>query len=125
MNVGGSPCTGPAIMAKRALIIGAGFAGCAAAHQLHLMGGWDTTIVESSSTIGAGVRTMWWGGHPHTFGPRHFLTKNEKVWAYMNDLVKLRRIPEHEFYTYVERDDAFYSYPANINDIPYMPDESQ
>jgi UDP-galactopyranose mutase len=107
---------------KRALIIGGGFAGCAAAHQLHLMGGWDTTIIESFSMIGAGVRTMWWGGHPHTFGPRHFLTQNEAVWAYMDALVPLRPIPEHEFYTYVERDNAFYSYPINISDISLMPD---
>ena len=28
---------------KKALIIGGGFAGCAAAHQLELLGGWDTT----------------------------------------------------------------------------------
>jgi UDP-galactopyranose mutase len=110
---------------KRALIIGGGFAGCAAAHQLHLMGGWDVTIVESSSALGAGVRTQWWGGHPHTFGPRHFLTQNEKVWAYMDALVSLRKIPEHEFYTYVERDNAFYSYPINTSDIPAMPDRDK
>jgi UDP-galactopyranose mutase len=107
---------------KRALIIGGGFAGCAVAHQLHLMGGWDITIVESSGALGAGVRTQWWGGHPHTFGPRHFLTQNEAVWAYMDGLVPLRPIPEHEFYTYVERDNAFYSYPINTADIPSMPD---
>jgi UDP-galactopyranose mutase len=110
---------------KKALIIGGGFAGCAASHQLHLMSGWDTTIVESSGMLGAGVRTMWWGGHPHTFGPRHFLTQNEAVWAYMDDLIPLRPIPEHEFYTYVERDNAFYSYPINTSDIPLMPDAAK
>jgi UDP-galactopyranose mutase len=68
---------------------------------------------------------MWWGGHSHTFGPRHFLTQNERVWAYMNDLTPLRPIPEHEFYTYVERDNAFYSYPINTSDIPLMSDASQ
>jgi len=112
-------------MAKRALIIGGGFAGCAAAHQLHLMQGWDVTIVEASGALGAGVRTQWWGGHPHTFGPRHFLTQNEAVWAYMTALVPLRPIPEHEFYTYVERDNAFYSYPINTSDIPLMSDASK
>jgi UDP-galactopyranose mutase len=86
------------------------------------MQGWDVTIVESTPVLGAGVRTMWWGGHPHTFGPRHFLTQNAAVWAYMDGLIPLRPIPEHEFYTYVERDNAFYSYPINTADIERMPD---
>ncbi|NBO68725.1 MAG: FAD-dependent oxidoreductase, partial [Actinobacteria bacterium] len=34
---------------KTALIIGGGFSGCAAAHQLELLGGWDVTLVESAS----------------------------------------------------------------------------
>ena len=33
---------------KSALIIGGGFAGCAAAHQLELIGGFDVTLVESA-----------------------------------------------------------------------------
>src|SRR5258708_19329112 len=62
---------------KTALVIGGGFAGCAAAHQLALMGGWDVTVVEMQPFLGAGVRTMWYGGHPHTLGPPPFLTPNE------------------------------------------------
>ena len=42
---------------KTALVIGGGFAGCAAAHQLALMGGWDVTLVEALPYLGAGVRT--------------------------------------------------------------------
>src|SRR5262252_9618114 len=56
---------------KRALIIGGGAAGCSAAHQLTLMGGWDVLLVEAAPVLGAGVRTSWYGGHPYTFGPRH------------------------------------------------------
>ena len=37
-----------------------------------------TSQLKKSSSLGAGVRTQWYGGHPYTFGPRHFLTKNEK-----------------------------------------------
>ncbi|RJF76865.1 FAD-dependent oxidoreductase [Azospirillum cavernae] len=107
---------------KTALIIGGGFAGCAAAHQLILMGGWDVTIVEAAPFLGAGVRTFFYGGHPYTFGPRHFLTQNEAVHTYLNAIIPLRRCNEHEFLTYVEQDDAFYSFPIHMDDIERMPD---
>jgi len=107
---------------KKALVIGGGFAGCAAAHQLEILGGWDVTIVESGPYLGAGVRTQWFGGHPYTFGPRHFLTPYEEVYEYLNAIIPLRKCSEHEFVTYVERDDDFYSYPINMSDVKNMPD---
>ena len=45
---------------KSALIIGGGFAGCAAAHQLDLLGGWDITLIEKSNFLGAGNKTRWY-----------------------------------------------------------------
>lgn len=94
-------------------------------HQLNLLGNWDTTIVESGQETGAGVRTRWWGGHPYTFGPRHFLTKNEKVFEYLNSYLPMRLCAEHEFISYVEKDQEFYSYPINMSDIPKMPESDQ
>ena len=67
---------------KNALIIGGGTAGCAVAHMLNLAGGWDVTLVEKAPFLGGGVRTFFYGGHPYTFGPRHFLTENEKTYNY-------------------------------------------
>ena len=113
---------------KKALIIGGGFAGCAAAHQIaQLKQGWDVTIIESAPFLGAGVRTQWWGGHPYTFGPRHFLTTHERehVYRYLDAIVPLRLCPEHEFLTYVERDGNFYNFPINMADIQRMPDREQ
>jgi len=110
---------------KSALIIGGGFGGCAAAHQLRLLGGWDITLVEAAPFLGAGVRTFWYGGHPYTFGPRHFLTQNETVYQYLNAIVPLRSCKEHEFITYVERDNQFYNYPIHVDDIERMPDKEQ
>ncbi len=110
---------------KTALIIGGGFAGCAAAHQLSLLEGWDVTLIEASATLGAGVRTQFCGGHPYTFGPRHFLTPHEHLFSYLNQYVPLRRIPDHEAITYVERDRQFYSFPIHKDDIPLMPDSEQ
>jgi UDP-galactopyranose mutase len=110
---------------KTALIIGGGFAGCAAAHQLQLQGGWQVTVVEAAPHLGAGVRTQWMGGHPYTFGPRHFLTQREDLFAFLDKYLPLRLCPEHQFLAYVERDQAFYNYPIHEDDIPGMPDYHQ
>lgn len=110
---------------KTALIIGGGFAGCAAAHQFELIGGWDVTLVDTNASVGAGVRTMWYGGHPYTYGPRHFLTQDERTFTYLNEYLPLRRIPEHEFIAYVERDNQFYHFPIHRDDVARMPDREQ
>ena len=107
---------------KTALVIGGGFAGCASVHQLLLMGGWDVTLVEALPYLGAGVRTSWYGGHPYTFGPRHFLTQNETVYNYLDQHCPLRRCLDHEFWTYIEPDNAFYGFPIHRDDIARMPD---
>ena len=110
---------------KTALVLGGGFAGCAATHQLQLLGGWDVTLVEQAPFLGAGVRTMFYGGHPYTFGPRHFLTQNEQVYRYLDALLPLRRCYDHEFITYVERDNAFYNFPIHVDDVARMPDRDK
>ncbi len=110
---------------KTALIIGGGFAGCAAAHQLELLGGWDVTLLEAAPFLGAGVRTQWYGGHPYTFGPRHFLTRNEAVFAFLDKHLPMRRCPDHQFLTYVERDGQFYNFPIHRDDVARMPDREK
>ena len=108
---------------KKVLIIGGGFAGCATAHELSKLDNLDVTLVEKSSYLGAGVRTFFYGGHPYTFGPRHFLTRNKEVYDYLNKIVPLRSCSEHEFLTYVEQDNQFYHYPLNVLDVEKMPDK--
>jgi UDP-galactopyranose mutase len=103
---------------KTALIIGGGFSGCAAAHKLSLQGGWDVTLVERANQLGGGVQTMFYGGHPYTFGPRHFLTPWEDIYKYLNGIIPMRLCAEHEFVTYIEQDAAFYSFP--IHPCPSM-----
>jgi len=107
---------------KTALIIGGGFAGCASAFQLAELGNWDVTIVEANDYLGAGVKTNWYGGHPYTFGPRHFLTEDLKAFEHLNKHVPLRKL-SHKFYTYVEQDNDFYNFPINMIDINRMPDK--
>ena len=110
---------------KKVLIIGGGFAGCSSAHLLSEINDLKITLVDKSPFLGAGVRTFFYGTHPYTFGPRHFLTQNKKVYEYLNKIVPLRNCNEHEFLTYVERDNQFYHYPINFDDIKVMPDKKE
>jgi UDP-galactopyranose mutase len=106
-------------MTKKVAIIGAGTAGCAAAHQFRRLGGWEIEVFEAGGQMGAGVRTHFKGGHPFTFGPRHFLTKNQKVFDYLDSIIPLRRL-KHRFLTYLEEEADFFNYPINAGDIPRM-----
>lgn len=110
---------------KKILIIGGGFAGCASARILIKLSNIDITLVEKSSVLGAGVRTNYYGGHPYTFGPRHFLTHNKLVYEYLNKIVPMRSCGDHQFITYVEKDNNFYNYPMHVDDIKKMPDRSK
>ena len=112
-------------MKKKLLIIGGGFAGCCAAHMLRDKN-FDVHIIESSNFLGGGVRTFWYGGHPYTYGPRHFLTENEKWYSYLNELIPMRDISkDHQNLTYVESDKSFWSYPPNMSDIQKMSDKDK
>ena len=109
-------------MGKNALIIGGGFAGCAMSHQFLLhKENWNITIVEKSGDIGAGVKTHWYGSHPYTFGPRHFLTKNESLYEYIQGVIPMRRL-DHVFLSYIENDNEFYNFPMHMDDVKKMPD---
>ena len=110
-------------MAK-VLVIGAGFAGCIAAEMLSTRGH-DVTVVERAPFLGGSCKTFTWGGHPYTLGPRHFLTKNEATWNYLDAFCPMHRFPGHEFLTYVERDRQFYHFPIHLDDVATMPDREQ
>lgn len=105
------------------LIIGGGFAGCATADFFAKSDRYDVTLVESSGVLGAGVRTSLCGGHPYTFGPRHFLTQQEWTYKYLSEIIPMRLCTEHQFITYVQEDEKFYSYPIHEDDIKLMPEK--
>tara|TARA_B100001250_G_C19813846_1_gene797161 strand:+ start:2568 stop:3740 length:1173 start_codon:yes stop_codon:yes gene_type:complete len=112
-------------MKKKILIIGGGFGGCSSARLLSEDKNNEITLIEKNFYLGAGVRTQFYGGHPYTFGPRHFLTQNEKIYKYLNKIVPMRKCSEHQFITYVEKDNNFYNYPLHFNDIKKMPDKKK
>ena len=107
------------------LIIGGGFAGCSSAEMLSKIRGTKITLVEKSKFLGAGVRTFTYGGHPYTFGPRHFLTNKKETYLYLKKFLKLRNCNYHQFKSYVESDNQFYNYPINFSDIELMPDKAK
>lgn len=110
---------------SRVLIIGGGFAGCIAADML-VPRGHDVTLVEQAPVLGGGCRTLYYGGHPYTLGPRHFLTRRPEVFDFLNRKCPMRRYDEgHEFLTYVERDQNFYHFPIHRDEVDDMPDREQ
>lgn len=108
---------------KRALIIGAGFSGCMPALLLREKG-WRVTVIDKAPFTGGGVRTFLHGGHPFTYGPRHFLSPYPEAYDFLNKYVPLRHIKKIN-YTFVESDQAFYTYPIHEDDIDRMPDSSK
>lgn len=108
----------------RALVIGTGFAGCTAALLLKAKGH-QVTVIDRAPFLGGGCKTHHYGGHPYTFGPRHFLTTDEGLFAFLDRYTPLRRIPEHEFLTYVEPDQNFYHHPLHHDDLARMPEHAQ
>jgi len=109
---------------KKVLVIGAGFSGCCSAHLLS-ENGFDVTLVERAPFLGGGCKTFTYGGHPFTYGPRHFLSPDEKLFEFLNQYVPMRKIAEHEFLTYIEKDQAFYNFPIHVDDIERMPDKKR
>ena len=109
-------------MSKKVAIIGGGSAGVASAYEFSKKKNWEVSLFEKSNNLGAGVWTNFKSGHPFTYGPRHFLTHNENVFNYMNEIVPMRLCAEHQFMSYIEEDANFYNYPIHEDDIPKMPD---
>lgn len=108
---------------KRVLIVGAGMAGCVPALLLKARG-WAVTVIEKAPFVGGGVRTFFHGGHPYTYGPRHFLSPYKEAYEFLSRYVPMRPIKKIN-YTFVEPDRTFYTYPIHEDDIDRMLDASQ
>jgi UDP-galactopyranose mutase len=115
------------------LVVGGGPAGCASAHFL-TRAGHQVDLIERSDVLGGSSRTFYFGGHPYHIGPRHFLTKQERVWEYLNAHLPMKRYQGHEFLTYVEQDynvpvdpgtntgGGFWHFPIHADEVSHMPD---
>jgi UDP-galactopyranose mutase len=105
---------------KKAIVVGTGFAGCMYAMMLR-DAGWQVTVIERSPITGGGVRTFFHGGHPFTYGPRHFLSPYPEAYEFLSKYAPMRDLRKLN-YAYVERDQQFYTYPIHADDIPRMPE---
>ena len=104
-------------------MIGAGASGCIAAYLLKSKG-FEVEVIERGGEIGGGNRTFFYGGHPFTFGPHHFLSPFQEAYDFVSKFVKLRDLNQL-LYTYVESDQEFYHYPIHVDDIPRMPEHQR
>lgn len=104
----------------KATVLGGGFAGTTVAHLL-AKDGWHVELWEKEPHLGGGCRTFFYGGHPFTYGPRLYYGYSDKVFKWVDSIIKIRRFP-FELLTYVERDARFYSYPIHEEDLPKHPD---
>ena len=110
---------------KKAIIIGSGFSGCMFAMMLKEKN-WDVTLIEKSNQVGGGVRTFYHGGHPYTYGPRHFIGPeiNMPAFEFLNEIVPMRHIKKIN-YSYQEKDDYFANYPMHVDDIKKLSDSEK
>ena len=110
---------------KKALVIGSGFTGCMFAMMLREKG-WHVTVIEKAPITGGGVRTFFHGGHPFTYGPRHFIGPEENMPAFdfLSKYVPMRHIDKMNL-SYQEKDDLFVSYPMHAEDIEKLSDADQ
>jgi len=107
----------------KATVLGGGFAGTTVAHLLK-RDGWHVELWEKENHLGGGCRTFFYGGHPFTYGPRLYYGYSDKVFKWVDSIIKIRRFP-FELLTYVEQDSRFYSYPIHADDISKMPDADE
>jgi len=107
---------------KKAIVIGSGFSGCMFAMMLKEKN-WHVTVVEKSKITGGGVRTFYHGGHPFTYGPRHFIgpESSRPAYDFLSKIVPMRYLKKKN-YSYQQKDDFFAHYPMHEDDIKKLSD---
>ncbi|MFQ5692235.1 MAG: FAD-dependent oxidoreductase [Nitrospinota bacterium] len=108
---------------SRILVLGAGFGGCTAAYKLRKTGH-DVVVLEGAPVPGGGCWTRFYGGHPYTFGPRVFFSRDERIIEQLRSLVEIRQFYTRTW-TYVAGDGQLYNYPLQKEDIPRMPERER
>ena len=110
---------------KKAIIIGSGFTGAMFAKMLRDKD-WSVDVYDNSSIVGGGVRTFYHGGHPYTYGPRHFIgpETNMAAFEYLDKVVPMRHIKKIN-YSYQQNEDFFATYPMHQDDINKFEDSGK
>ena len=108
---------------KTATVIGAGISGCMYAYALRRKG-WHVRVIEKATFTGGGIRTFFHGGHPFTYGPRHFLSPYPEAFEFLNAIVPMRHIKKINV-SYQQDLDRFFTYPPHEDDINSLPEADQ
>ena len=110
---------------KKAIVIGAGFTGCMFAMMLKEKN-WNVKVFDKSNLTGGGVRTFYHGGHPFTYGPRHFIGPESsiKAFEFLDKIVPMRHLKKMNL-SYQQKDDFFANYPIFEEDLKKLSDSEQ
>ncbi len=114
---------------KRAVIIGGGPAGCAAAYFLKQKGISDITIIENSQ-IGGCARTRTYQGIPYEFGPQIMFTDKDHLKALFEQWLTQHKPPSHdgEYHYVVSVDgtiDDVHDFPLTTKNVLKLPNPEQ
>ncbi|WP_426195241.1 FAD-dependent oxidoreductase [Massilia sp. DWR3-1-1] len=99
----------------KTVILGAGAAGLAVAHELS-EGGVDLTVIERNAFVGGLCRTVRYKGYAFDLGGHRWFSKNEDLNAWLrrlmgDELVLVKRISR------IYYDRKYYLYPIDIVDL--------
>ena len=100
----------------KALVIGAGPAGLAAAWLLARKGV-NVTVVEKEKNVGGISRTLTMNGYRVDMGPHRFFTKFENVGKFWGEMLPQDYFKEEKRLTRIFYSGKFFDYPLSINSL--------
>lgn len=101
-------------MVGKAVVLGAGPAGLAAAWKLS-RSGWDVEVLEANSYVGGLAHTMEHGGFLFDFGPHRFHSANHAILDEIQEL--MGPLPTRDCKTQVYFGGKFYTYPLSAGNL--------
>ena len=108
---------------KRALIIGAGVAGCAASFLLQRKG-YGVTMLEKDDVVGGLSRTYYYNGHPYEFGPHIWFWPKDRENNLMEEMHR-GDIFDLTVNLHTFTGSSICRYPIHLDDVMVMPERDQ
>ena len=109
----------------KVLIIGGGFAGCASAEILSHMKNAKINIVEKVNFWELELELFFMVDILYIWSKTLSNSKKKEAYNYIKKFLKFHNCNNHQFISYVEKDNQWYNYPINTKDIERMPDKKK